>query len=213
MPGRRWVLIAAFMLAGCLTSGQQEAIRVQREINRAMAASDACLAPLRERPAYQALYRRLAIEPTIPPPEPTPAQMADPGLADREAVRVMVALHADLAACRGPMIESIARIAPELAETAVDVWLRGDRLVLMLMRREITWGETNRRIGALQEDYFRHLAAVIAETRRRIDATQPGSAIAAEAPPMPLPTSVVRFPAELAEIHRQMQAELARMPG
>lgn len=213
MPARRAMLVAAFMLAGFLTSGQQEAIRALREINRAMAASDACLAPLRERPEHQALHRRLAIEPTVPPPAPTRSQTADTGPPDREAVRVMVALHADLAVCRGPMIESIARIAPELAETAVDVWLRGDRLVRTLMRREITWGETGRRIGALPQDDFRHLGEVIAETRRRIDATQPGSALAAEAAPVPLPPSVVRFPAELAEIHRQMQADLAGMPG
>ncbi len=201
------------MLAGCLTSGQQEAIRVQREINRAMAASDACLAPLRARPDYQALYWRLAIEPSVPPPAPTPAQMADTGLVDRAALRVMVAVHADLAVCRGPMIDSIARIAPELAETAVDVGLRGDRLVLTLMRREITWGEANRRIGALQEDYFRHLSEVIAETRRRIDATQGGTALAAEAAPAPVSARLSNFPEELAVIHRQMEAELARLPG
>lgn len=30
---------------------------------------------------------------------------------------------------------------------------------------------------------------------------------------MPLPASVVRRPADLAGIHRQMEAEPARMPG
>jgi hypothetical protein len=205
---RRIALVATLVLGGCLNAGQQEAIRVQREINRSMAASDACLAPIRAKPAYQPLFARLAIEPSVPPPRPTPAQVADAGHADRDAVRLMVALHGDLGACRGPMIEGIARIAPELAATAVDIWLRGDRLVLTLMQGEITWGEANRRIGALQQDYFAHLAEVVAETRQRIDAAQGGAALAAEPPP-----AIARFPADLAEIHRQMEAVLARMPG
>lgn len=129
----------AVALAGCLSSGQVEGIRMQREIHRAVAASDACRAPIREKPDYQALFRRLALEPSVPPPRPTPAQLADRSHPDRAAMRLMVAMHSDLVVCRNPLIESIARISPDLAETAVDIWLSGDRLVLSLMRREVTY--------------------------------------------------------------------------
>lgn len=203
------MLLLPLLAAGCLSPSQQEAIRVQRAIGQAVDASDTCLAPLRSRPDYQGLYARLAIEPSIPPPEPTGRQLADDGLADRAAAQVMVALHGDLAVCRGPLIDSIGRIAPDMAETAVDIWLRGDRLVLALMRQQVTWGEANRQIGALQAEYYRRLADVITATRRRIDAAVSGSAVAFEA----LPHAVISFPAELAEIHRQMVVELARMPG
>ncbi|MBR0661061.1 hypothetical protein [Neoroseomonas oryzicola] len=212
MPRRLAALILAFLCAGCLTPAQQEAIRVQHEINRAIAVADTCLAPLRDKWDYQALYARLAIEPTIPPPEPTPAQMADPGRPDRAAVAVMVALHGELSVCRAPLIESIARIAPALAETAVDIWLRGDAMVLTLMRGRITWGEANRGIATLRDEYFQRLAEVIAETRRSIDATAAGAAVASEAPPRPVPDSVRRFPQDLADLQREMLAVLAAMP-
>lgn len=203
---------AALMLAGCLTPGQQAGIRMQRDIERAIAASEECLAPLRDRPDYQPLFRRLAVQPSVPPPEPTRAQLADSGHADREAMRLMVAMHGELGACRGPLIESIARISPELAATAVDVWLRGDRVVLSLMRGEITWGEANRRIARLQQDYYRRLAEVTAATRTRLDAMAAPAGAAAGEPPPALPPAVRRFPADLAEIHREMAAELRR-PG
>lgn len=209
MLPRLALLLLPLLAAGCLSPNQQEAIRVQRAIGQAVDASDICLAPLRSRPEFQGLYARLAIEPRIPPPAPTGAQLADEGLADRGAVQAMVALHGELTTCRGPLIDSIGRIAPDMAEAAVDIWLRGDRLVLALMRQDVTWGQANRQIGALQAEYFHRLADVIAATRRRIDAAAGGSAVAFEA----LPHAVIRFPAELAEIHRQMVVELARMPG
>jgi hypothetical protein len=212
MAPRLALLLLALLCAGCISPGQQEAIRVQQEINRAIVVSDSCLAPLRARAEYQPLYRRLAIEPTIPPPAPTSAQMADPGTADRAAVATMVALHADLTVCREPLIASIARIAPALAETAVDIWLRGDRMVLTLMRGRITWGEANRAIGEMREEYFRRLAEVVAETRRRMDEAAAGAAFAAELPQQPVPESVRRFPEDLAAIHREMLAALAAMP-
>lgn len=203
------VLVLPLLAAGCLTPRQQEAIRVQRAIGQAVDASDDCLAPLRGRAEYQDLYAHLAIEPRIPPPPPSAAQLADEGHADRAAARAMVALHDELSACRGPLIDSIGRIAPDMAETAVDIWLRGDRLVLALMRQDLTWGEANRQIGVLQAEYFHRLADVVAATRRRIDAApEDGTAAAA-----PLPPSVGRFPADLAEIHRLMVVQLGLMPG
>lgn len=205
----RLALLVPLLAAGCLSPSQHEAIRVQRAIGQAVDDSDTCLAPLRSRPEYQALYARLAIEPRIPPPAPTGAQLADTGLADHAAAQAMVALHGDLSVCRGPLIDSIGRIAPDMADTAVDIWLRGDRLVLALMRQEMSWGEANRQIGALQTEYVRRLADVVAATRRRIDASVGGDAAITAA----LPPAVVRFPADLTEIHRQMAAQLARIPG
>lgn len=211
MLRRLMALAVALLGAACLSPAQQEAIRMQREINHVIAVSDACLAPIRADPAYRALYRRLAIEPTIPPPVPTPAQLADAGRPDRADVVVTVALHGELSVCRGPLIESIAAIAPGLAETAVDIWLRGDRMVLALMRGRITWCEANRDIGALQEEYYRRLTEVVAETRRHLDDTDGGVAFAAEPPPRPMPESIRRFPQDLAAIHAEMQAALAAL--
>ena len=199
--------LVALTLTGCLSPGQVEGIRMQREINRAVVASDTCLTPIREQPDYQPVFRRLAVEPSVPPPRPTPAQLADPGYPDRETMRAMVAIHADLVVCRNPLIEGIARIAPDLAETAVDIWLRGDRLMLALMRREVTFGEANRRIGDMQDEYFRRLGDVTAATRSRL-ASLRGPAMPAEAAEMP--PAVRRFAADLAEIHQQMQAAAAR---
>lgn len=201
---------AALALSACLTPGQQAGIRMQREIERAVAASEECLAPLRGNPDYQPLFRRLAIEPSVPPPVPTAAQLADTGHADRESLRRIVRMHAELAACRAALIGSIARISPDLAVTAVDIWLRGDRMVLSLMRQEVTWGEANRRIADLQREYYRRLAEVTAATRARLEAMPVPAFAAAAEPPAALPPEVQRFPAELAEIHRQMLAELQR---
>ena len=212
MLRRLLALVVAMLCAGCLSPGRQEAIRMQREINRAIIVSDGCLAPIRDNPAYRALYRRLAIEPTIPPPEPTPAQMADAGRVERADVAVMVAMHAELSICRGPLIESIAAISPGLAETAVDIWLRGDRMVLALMRGRITWGAANRDIGALQAEYYRRLTEVVSETRRHLDETAAGVAFAGALPDQPIPDSVRRFPQDLAAIHAEMEAALAAMP-
>lgn len=206
---RTAAVLFALTLPACLSPGQVEGIRIQRQINRAVAASDTCLTPIRERPDYQPVFRRLAVEPSVPPPRPTPPQLADPGYPDRETMRIMVAIHADLVVCRNPLIEGIARISPELAETAVDIWLRGDRLMLALMRRQITFGEANRRIGEMQDEYFRRLGDVTAATRSRLESLT-GPAIPAEA--ATVPPAVRRFPVELAEIHQQMAAVATSRP-
>jgi hypothetical protein len=208
------LFLLAGAAAGC-AAPPVEAVRTQRRIERAMAASDACLAGLAEMRERRPLYRRLAIAPVVPQPEPSAAQLADPDPLDPALMAMVVAMHADLIPCREALVRDINAAAPEIAALASDLLLRGDAAVLALLRREIAVGETNRRIAAVQAEFRARLPEAVARVRVRIGLAEGG-----EAAPDALPGAVPpeRFPAELQAMHRAIahaarDAETLTMPA
>jgi hypothetical protein len=207
---RTVLFLLAAAAAGC-AAPPVEAVRTQRRIERAMAASDACLAGLAEKRERRPLYRRLAIAPVVPQPEPSAAQLADPDPLDPALMAMVVDMHADLIPCREALVLGIAEAAPEIAALASDLLLRGDAAVLALLRREIAVGETNRRIAAVQAEFRARLPEAVARVRVRIGLTE-GDGAAPDAQPGAVPPD--RFPAELQAMHRAMAhaAQDAAMP-
>jgi hypothetical protein len=193
-----WLLAVA--AAGC-AAPPVEAIRTQRRIERAIAASDACLEGVAEKRERRPLYRRLAVAPVVPQPEPSAAQLADPDPLDPALMAMAVAMHADLIPCREALVRDIAEAAPEIASLAGDLLLRGDAAVLALLRGEIAVGETNRRIAAVQAEFRARLPEAVARVRVRIGLTEADTAAPEAQPDAVAPD---RFPAELQAMHGAM---------
>ncbi len=207
---RMVLFLLAAAAVGC-AAPPVEAIRTQRRIERAIAASDACLAPLAEKREFHPLYRRLAVAPVVPQPEPSPAQLADPDPLDPALMAMVVAMHADLIPCREALVQGVGEAAPEIAALASELLLRGDTAVLALLRREIAVGEANRRIAAVQAEFRIRLPEAVAGVRRRIGLTEGGDAAQDPAPGAVPPD---RFPAELQAMHRQIaHAATVAMPA
>jgi hypothetical protein len=145
----RWLCfaIAASLaaLSGCATNAQRRAQGMRSSLTAIGAAATKCISTINAEPRFAPLWVRAP----RPPASPTMEQLADSSYATPDEVILEEAHHDAILPCRDTALAQLdsvdSRVGLLFGKTANDA----DSIVLSLVQRKITWGESNQRLQQL----------------------------------------------------------------
>ena len=163
----KWIVfIAAIAIAGCATGAQQQMTQNKLTVAETFKKYKACAEPLNENLNYAPLWIHTFKYGT----HSNLLQLSDQTKitdADRAS---FLAWRADITSCR-PIIDGLAAADPAFVSIIRDAQSSADAVRVRLIQRQITWGEANTEIEALD----RQSAATLTAEDKRL-----GSELAAE---------------------------------
>jgi hypothetical protein len=135
------VLLAAFALAGCgQTAAQVESGRIRGIFASEGGQTKACTEGVNENPAYAPIALHL---PYGHPDRPSLEQLTDSGVPSVPDVMLIKAHYAEMEHCRALFLHTLQQTVPAGVPIAEDMFYQGDKLILKLVRRQISWGTFN----------------------------------------------------------------------
>lgn len=132
----------AALLFGCATAAQRQ-LQGMVAGNRAAAQDfQACVAAIYNQPDLAPLRRDL------PPNVRTASleQLANQNFASAEEIRLILANHPKLQACRQQLVAQVSQTMPAVAPILVNTTAAEDNYTIELVQRKLRWGEFLRRL-------------------------------------------------------------------
>lgn len=142
------------LLAGCATAAQREFQTMTHNNRSAVENLKICVSQVYNSPGFTLLRRHIS-----PNGDPTLEQLNDPSLATSAEVKVILAEHPNMQACRQQFVSAVSRATPTTAAIWADAFIRSDDSLLDLINRKQSWGEHARRIRDLMAETRTHLLA------------------------------------------------------
>lgn len=139
------LLATALVISGCATAAQrqvQQSIAVTQQASKALKT---CLTTQREQPEYASLVSHL---PDLDSGQPTIAQLTDDTIPSPEDARLTAALYDRETQCRAAFLNSLAAARPDLVPILADATQRGSAVVVLVVKRKITWADAARKMQA-----------------------------------------------------------------
>lgn len=158
--GTMRLIVAIFtcvLMCSCQTAAHRQSISIQEGSQTAQQKAKACFSKISANPAYQSFAQHMPLNGSV---YPTLAQLADDNLPNDEDVKVIIALHNDMAPCRERLIEDTMKITPGFIPTMLQFYNGSDLIMVDLMQRKSTWGEANKRRSALINDFMAKMQVV-----------------------------------------------------
>jgi hypothetical protein len=103
------------------------------------------------KPAYQGIAQHIPLN--SDKKGPTLEQLTDTGTPSDEDVQAIIAMHKDKTACREQVLEFNKEFNPGTVPMMLQAYDAADLITADLIQRKITWGEYNKKITALKDDF------------------------------------------------------------
>jgi hypothetical protein len=150
------ILISAMGITSCVTTpAEREAGRIQTLANDNFKQSKECRVAIQEKLEYANLYQKFGV--TILS-LPTSAQLEDDTKVTDEAIALGFDWYAEIENCDRADIERLGRIDPELGMIATNMSQRETEIVAMIVKSHPTYGEINKKILQIKNNYRAALA-------------------------------------------------------
>ncbi len=131
--------------------GNEAVPKVQAEIESAKQQFQQCIQEIEFKPAYQGLAQHISLN--SDKKGPTLEQLTDSGMPSDDDVQDIIALHKDKQACREQTLEFYKKFSPGTVPMLLQAYDAADLITADLIERKITWGEYNKKITALKDDF------------------------------------------------------------
>ncbi len=145
----RWLCFAMaaslVALAGCATNAQRRAQSMRSSLTAIGAAASKCIGAVNAEPKFSPLWVRTP----IPPSSPTMEQLADSSYATANEVTLVDAYHDAILPCRDTILAQLDSVDSRVGLLFGRTFNDEDSIVLSLVQRKITWGESNQKLQQL----------------------------------------------------------------
>ena len=133
----RLIVLVALMtvLAGCATRAQVELARLMNSVESGKAASDACIAKVKQMPEYRLLA------PYLPEGSASLAAQANPAKATPAEIKAVFVVQEAGAECRKIALEGMGSLNPDLMALLAYAYAKVDAAYLGIVEKKMTWGE------------------------------------------------------------------------
>lgn len=161
------VLMVALMavLGGCATRAQLEVARLMNSVESGKAASEACIAKVKEMPEYRLLAAYL------PEGSASLAAQANPAKATSAEIKAVFVVQAAGAECRKINLEGMGSLNPDLMVLLARAYAKVDAGYLGIVERKMTWGEFVRAREATRTEFLDQATAVVRQMDRELQAS------------------------------------------
>ena len=131
--------------------GNEAVPKAQAEIESAKQQFQQCIQEIEFKPAYQGIAQHIPLN--SDKKGPTLEQLTDTGTPSDEDVQAIIAMHKDKTACREQVLEFNKEFNPGTVPMMLQAYDAADLITADLIQRKITWGEYNKKITALKDDF------------------------------------------------------------
>jgi hypothetical protein len=159
------VLGMAGLLLGCATAEQRELQGMAANNRTAVQGFQACVASIYNQPELEPLRKDLPLDIS----SANIAQLANQNFVSDVEVRLILANHPKLQACRKQLVDQLSQTAPTVAPIMVRMTTANDNHLIGLLQKRFRWGEFLQRVRDTTNEGN---AAVIAEYRQMLAALQ-----------------------------------------
>lgn len=162
----RLIVLVALMtaLAGCATRAQLEVARLMNAVESGKAASEACIAKVRQMPEYQILA------PYLPEGSASLAAQANPAKATPAEIKAVFVVQEASADCRKISLEGMGSINPDMMALLARAYAKVDAGYLGIVERRMTWGEFVRVREAARTEFLDQALAIARQMDRELTA-------------------------------------------
>ena len=161
-------LCVCVLMCSCQTAAHRQSISMKEGTQTAQQKVKDCMSKIAANPAYKSFAQHMPLGGTV---YPTLTQLADDNLPTAEDVKVIIALHNDMAPCRERLIEDAMNVNPGFIPTMLQFYNGSDLIMVSLMQRKITWGEANKKRSALINDFMAKMQVVGSQIDRELAAS------------------------------------------
>jgi len=161
LSSRQWIALIAllsmvFVIGGCATAARRQAQQADTAIREAVAQVEACVAAVYAKPEYASLIPH---NPNPATGQHTMAQLTDESFISPEDAKLFAARYDEGIGCRTHYLNAISAVRPDLVPILAGTYTRGAIVVVRLIERQDTWGESARQSEAILSDQREKLAA------------------------------------------------------
>ena len=154
------------LLAGCQTTAQKQMAHLRETQNLMAQNAQWCIQHIEANPTYQSLAVHISLNGNRPP---SLQQLADNNYPDESEVKLLFSFHNDLIKCREQAIQALNASMPGAVPTLVAGYHAADLVTADLIQRKITYGESNKRIMALRDEYLVKLQTIGNQVDRELE--------------------------------------------
>lgn len=162
----RLIVLVALMtvLAGCATRAQVELARLMNSVESGKAASDACIAKVKQMPEYRLLA------PYLPEGSASLAAQANPAKATPAEIKAVFVVQEAGAECRKIALEGMGSLNPDLMALLAYAYAKVDAAYLGIVEKKMTWGEFVRVREAARAELIDQATVVMQQMDRELRA-------------------------------------------
>ncbi|MBN9516285.1 MAG: hypothetical protein J0H97_22970 [Alphaproteobacteria bacterium] len=162
----RLIVLVALMavLAGCATRAQLEMARLMNSVESGKAASEACIAKVKETPEYRLLA------PYLPEGSASLAAQANPAKATPAEIKAVFVVQEAGAECRKINLEGMGSLNPDMMALLAQAYAKVDAGYLGIVERKMTWGEFVRVREAARTEFLDQAMAIARQMDRELQA-------------------------------------------
>ena len=160
------VVMAALMavLGGCATRAQLEVACLMNAVESGKAASEACIAKVKEMPEYQLLA------PYLPEGSASLKAQANPAKATPTEIKAVFVVQEASADCRKIGLEGMGSINPDMMALLARAYAKVDAGYLGIVEKKMTWGEFVRIREAARAEFLDQAMAIARQMDRQLQA-------------------------------------------
>lgn len=162
----RLIVLVALMtvLAGCATRAQLEMARLMNSVESGKAASEACIAKVKETPEYRLLA------PYLPEGSASLAAQANPAKATPAEIKAVFVVQEAGAECRKINLEGMGNLNPDMMALLARAYTKVDAGYLGIVERKMTWGEFIRVREVARTEFLDQAMAIARQMDRELQA-------------------------------------------
>lgn len=162
----RLIVLVALMtvLAGCATRAQLEMARLMNSVESGKAASEACIAKVKEMPEYRLLA------PYLPEGSASLAAQSNPAKATPAEIKAVFVVQEAGAECRKINLEGMGSLNPDMMALLARAYAKVDAGYLGIVERKMTWGEFIRVREAARTEFLDQAMAIARQMDRELQA-------------------------------------------
>lgn len=161
---------ALTLLAGCSTAAQRENTRMNETAAKGVPAVTACFDKANATPAALSLKDRVPLGDAAP----TLAMQTNASKATPADIAALYELHADSLPCRQLALETAGAMSPLLVAPFADMYAKTDAVLVALVEKKATWGESVRAYEAIKAEGKAKLATAYAGIKSGLDQSHQG---------------------------------------
>jgi hypothetical protein len=134
------LVILCVVMTSCATTAQRQGAARSQGIQVVRQNWKSCTDKITSNPTYWTLFQHRPFSAN----KATLAQLADTGVPSDEDVDLIIAFHNEMANCRAQFVENAMQVDPGVVPIYTESWHKADLLMVDLIQKKITWGESNK---------------------------------------------------------------------
>jgi hypothetical protein len=149
------MLTIAALLAGCATAAQRQYQAMATGNRAAGQEMYACAMAVYDSAEFAPLREHIA----IPPDRPSLEQLSDPSPATDGQIRLLLAAHPKVQACRQQLLDRLTASTPSFAAILATLYAKADDSLIQLISKKESWGEHTTQVRDLAVEARNELTA------------------------------------------------------